>query len=327
VVLVDLRPYTVGIGRGDGLITRYGDIVMFIADPSASADSLIAAVKSEADSSAPGRQLARRLAALAFGQTVSLAPFGVVAATADGLHVLLYGNVTAEIETPEGTHQLSGARALTWVDEIVPGFPHRIAVTGAGKPALSGGENTDLDAGVVPGGGFDLYRAPAAKVQPPRRETATPQPPAAQPEPPPSAAAEEPAPVADSETEAFTRAKETAMAAASAGSLASEDGASYRLDRPYVIGRDPLGDKSALKHSASPIVVKNDPHVSRVHAYVSVKDGRVFVRDGGTPAGTFIAAPGAQEWTQIGTAPTELAPGWSLRIGELILTYRTKSRP
>ena len=324
---MDLKPYTVGIGRGDGLIARYGDIVMFIADPSASADSLIAAVKSEADSSAPGRQLARRLAALAFGQTVSLAPFGVVAATADGLHVLLYGNVTAEIETPDATHELSGARALTWVDEIVPGSAQRIAVTGAGKPALSRGENTDLDAGVVPGGGFDLYRARAAKVQPPRREPVTPEPPAEQPEPPPSAAPEEPAPVADIETELFARAKETAMAAASAGSLASEDGATYRLDRPYVIGRDPLGDKSVLKLRASPIVVKNDPHVSRVHAYVSVKDGRVFVRDGGTPAGTFIAAPGAEEWTQIGTAPTELAPGWSLRIGELILTYRTKSRP
>jgi hypothetical protein len=330
VVLVDLKPYAVGIGRGDGLIARYGDIVMFIADPSASADSLIAAVKAEAGSSAPGRQLARRLAALAFGQTVSLAPFGVVAATADGLHVLLYGNVTAEIETPEGTHQLSGARALTWVDEIVPGSAQRIAVTGAGKPALSGGENTDLDAGVVPGGGFDLYRAGAAKAQPPRREPVTPEPPPEppeQPEPPPSAAPAEPPPVADIETEAFTRAKETAMAAASAGSLASQDGATYRLDRPYVVGRDPLGDESVLKHRASPIVVKNDPHVSRVHAYVSVKDGRVFVRDGGTPAGTFIAAPGAEEWTQIGTAPMELAPGWSLRIGALILTYRTKSAP
>jgi hypothetical protein len=327
VVLVDLEPYTVGIGRGDGLIARYGDIVMFIADPSASADSLIAAVKSEADSSAPGRQLARRLAALAFGQTVSLAPFGVVAATADGLHVLLYGNVIAEIETPDGIHELSGARALTWVDEIVPGSAQRIAVTAAGKPALSGGENTDLDAGVVPGGGFDLYRARAAKVQPPRREPVTPEPPAEQPEPPPSAAPEEPAPVADIETELFSRAKETAMAAASAGSLASEDGATYRLDRPYVIGRDPLGDKSVLKHRASPIVVKNDPHVSRVHAYVSVQDGAVFVRDGGTPGGTFIAAPGAEGWTQIGTAPSELAPGWSLRVGELILTYRTKSRP
>ena len=314
MVLVDLRLYTVGIARGDGLITRYGDIVMFIADPSASADSLIAAVKAEADSDAPGRQLARRLAALAFGQTISLTPFGVVAATAAGLHVLLYGNVTAEIETAEGTHELSGARALTWVDEIVPGSAHRIAVTGAGRPAVSGDENTDLDGGVVPGGGFDLHRA-RAKVEPPPVQPV-----------PRSAASEEPPLLPDIETEVFTRAKETAMAASTIGSLTSGDGATYRLDRPYVIGRDPIGDSSVFNHRASPIVVKNDPHVSRVHAYVSVQDGRVFVQDVSTPGGTFIAAPGATDWSQIGTAPTELAPGWSLRIGELILTYRTAGR-
>lgn len=310
MVLVDLRPYTVAIVRGAGLVARYGDIVLFIADPSASADSLIAAVKSDAESSAPGRQLARRLAALAFGQTVPVTPFGVVAATSDGLHILLSGNVTATIKTPERTRELSGARALTWVDEVVAGSAQRITVGGAGRSAQAGDEHTDLDAGVVRGGGFDLYRARAAKVQPPPRPVA----------------AEEPAEVADIETEAFTRAKETAMAASDAGSLTSDDGAAYRLDRPYVIGRDPLGDNAVLRYSASPIVVRNDPRVSRVHAYVSVQDGRVFVRDVGTPAGTFIAAPGAEEWTHIGTAPTELAPGWSLRIGDLILTYRTNSR-
>jgi hypothetical protein len=28
------------------------------------------------------------------------------------------------------------------------------------------------------------------------------------------------------------------------------------------------------------------------------------------------------EWTQIGTAPMKLEPGWSMRIGEWIATYR-----
>jgi hypothetical protein len=41
-----------------------------------------------------------------------------------------------------------------------------------------------------------------------------------------------------------------------------------------------------------------------------------------TSAGTFIAAPGATEWTQIGTAPFKLEPGWSLRVGEWIATHR-----
>jgi hypothetical protein len=62
-------------------------------------------------------------------------------------------------------------------------------------------------------------------------------------------------------------------------------------------------------------------HVSRVHAYVSIDGGAVFVRDARTPGGTFIAAPGAKEWTQVGTTPATLEPGWSLRVGGRILTY------
>ena len=107
-----------------------------------------------------------------------------------------------------------------------------------------------------------------------------------------------------------------------AGVLQTEDGAVYPLDRPYVIGRDPLGDDSVRNAQASPIVVPNDQHVSRVHAYVTINGGAVYVRDAATPAGTWIAAPGAKSWTEVGSAPAELAPGWSLRVGEKILTYR-----
>ena len=112
------------------------------------------------------------------------------------------------------------------------------------------------------------------------------------------------------------------MLAPVAGVLETEDGAIYPLDRPYVIGRDPLVDDTVRNAHASPIVVQNDPHVSRVHAFVTFDGSAVFVRDASTPGGTFIAAPGATGWTQIGTTPTELAPGWSLRIGARILTYR-----
>jgi hypothetical protein len=64
-----------------------------------------------------------------------------------------------------------------------------------------------------------------------------------------------------------------------------------------------------------------------VHAYVSVEGGAVCVRDAGTSGGTFIAAPAAKDWTRIGMTPTELEPGWSLRIGGLILTYEAGPRP
>jgi pSer/pThr/pTyr-binding forkhead associated (FHA) protein len=105
--------------------------------------------------------------------------------------------------------------------------------------------------------------------------------------------------------------------------LESKDGAVYPLDRDYVIGRDPLRDDTVRNATASPIVVRDDRHISRVHAYVSMRGTTVLVRDASTPGGTFIASPDAQDWTRIGTTPTELEPGWILRVGEHILVYRS----
>lgn len=111
------------------------------------------------------------------------------------------------------------------------------------------------------------------------------------------------------------------------GALVLADGSAFPLDRPYVVGRSPMIDETVRAATATPLAVPRDRHVSRVHAYVSVDRGKVYVRDAATPAGTFIAAPGADEWTRIGTTPTELHPGWSLRIGQRILTYRTEAHP
>jgi hypothetical protein len=37
---VDLKPYTVSIARGDGLVARFGDVVLYIADGTACAQRL-----------------------------------------------------------------------------------------------------------------------------------------------------------------------------------------------------------------------------------------------------------------------------------------------
>ncbi|MEV6771742.1 FHA domain-containing protein [Nocardia sp. NPDC051030] len=115
----------------------------------------------------------------------------------------------------------------------------------------------------------------------------------------------------------------TATMASVLGALTSADGAVYPMDRPYVIGRDPMSDESVRRAVASPIVIPRDRHVSRVHAYVFAENSLVFIQDAGTPGGTFIAAPGAQDWVRVAQRPVELKPGWSIRIGERILTYRT----
>ncbi|WP_369635743.1 FHA domain-containing protein [Nocardia sp. JMUB6875] len=115
----------------------------------------------------------------------------------------------------------------------------------------------------------------------------------------------------------------TSTMAAAGGALTSTEGAVYPLDRPYVIGRDPMIDEAVRRAVASPIVIARDRHVSRVHARVFIENGLVYVRDAGTPGGTFVAAPGAADWVRVGQRPMELKVGWSLRIGERILTYRT----
>jgi hypothetical protein len=114
---------------------------------------------------------------------------------------------------------------------------------------------------------------------------------------------------------------ETATVGPAHGSLSAPGGASYPLDRPYVIGRDPMAADAVRRADASPIVL-SDRQVSRVHAHITLDQGAVLVQDSSTPGGTFIAAPGAEEWTRLGARPAELKPGWSLRIGTTILTYR-----
>jgi len=116
-------------------------------------------------------------------------------------------------------------------------------------------------------------------------------------------------------------APETIAVARPVGSLVGEGGDVYPLDRSYVIGREPLADGDVARAAASPIVVRDD-HVSRVHARVGVTGGAVMVSDAGTTGGTFIAAPGAPEWEAIGPEPTELPPGWSLRVGTHVFTFR-----
>ena len=158
---MDRDPYTVGIAPGDGLVVRTGDVVMYIADTSLSTGSLIMAVESAANAEQPGGAIAERLAALAFGtDPAPVAPFGVLAPTANGVLVLLRGNVIAQIDTADGVRELSGARALTWVDEVLPPSARRVTI--AGRPGLVALKHSDLRAGVVPGGGFVLEPAASA---------------------------------------------------------------------------------------------------------------------------------------------------------------------
>jgi hypothetical protein len=326
----------VAIGRGDGLVARTGDAVMYIADETAGAASLLAALDATAGVESPGRALAKALAAIALGPDSALIPpFGLVAPTVDGLLLILRGPVTADVESDGQGRRLTGERALTWVDETLPQDIDRVTIGGPGGLAVGMGHHTGLRAGVVPAGGFAVLKSGASKPvapqpHPPERRG----PPASAGRPPAEAQRQTPVGPVGTQTPPSPRqaplarpptrapAVETANPRPVAGALTTGDDAAYPLDRPYVIGRYPLADPMVRDSAASPIVLADDPQISRVHAYVTVSAESVFVRDAGTPAGTYVAAPGASEWTRVGVQPVVLQPGWCLRIGAKMLTYQ-----
>lgn len=277
---MEQKRHHVAIGRGDGLVARFGDVLMYIADAGRGRPLL------QLVASTPPHTLPHALAALVGGPELDAVPhFGALVPAGDALHLIVRGEVIADIEAGGGHRRVSGAgRPL--VDETVAPWFDRITICTATTTFVPCAD-TDLVAGVVPGAGFVLQ---------PRMVGA-----AAQQSPPQAAATTRGRPIT--------------------GALVADDGAVYPLDRAYIIGRNPMIDPAVSNATASPISLPDDPQVSRVHAHVTVHGGLVMVRDAQTAGGTYIAAPGDQVWTQIGDRPVELKPGCYLRIGQKILTY------
>ena len=106
------------------------------------------------------------------------------------------------------------------------------------------------------------------------------------------------------------------------GVLTSQDAPPIVLTGVLVLGREPSQDPAVESGEAAPVQLQDPDHViSRVHAYVSVENGILLVRDADSMHGTYFSPPGGEQWTRIGTEPSPLPPGWSMQIGPQVFTF------
>lgn len=308
------KPSTVQVAPGDGLVARFRDVVLYTDARGEAAAALLAAAENAAAAPHPGDVLAGQLAPVVFG-AAKAAAVGVTAPGESGYHVLLHGPAAAVVETPGGVRRLVGGHGQAWTSDVFRGAVPTVALNPLGEPPVRPDANSDLRGGVVPAGGCVVVGAPVSGGSDIVETTAIKKPLVGR------------RPTSEEGlTVRFAGLGETKTAVAVTAALTGPNGAVYLLDRSYVVGRAPLSDDAVRAAAASPLVVPHDPYVSRVHAYVTVQGSEVYVRDAGTASGTYVAAPGAANWTRLGAESARIQPGWSVRVGEWIARYQMVER-
>ncbi|MGH9156244.1 MAG: FHA domain-containing protein [Acidimicrobiales bacterium] len=112
------------------------------------------------------------------------------------------------------------------------------------------------------------------------------------------------------------------------GVLVLDDGAAFILDGDYVIGREPDADTEVQSGRARPLALA-DPErtISRAHARVALQGWDVRVLDLDSANGTYLAEPGATEWTRLPAHEARtIRPGTRILVGQRPLVYESHHR-
>ncbi len=179
---------------GEGLVARFGEVALLALSGGSGAaiDQLLATCRAlgHARIDEPGAILVDQLDAL-LGERMPASPsFCVLATSAEGVEVVLCGEVEVTVARGGQVSRHAGPDPDTWVDLLVDeGFDWLIAVPlGTAEPPSD--VRLDLHDGVVPGGGLRLTQRdrlpgegarpataePAVEWQPPGEPTPTPAP-------------------------------------------------------------------------------------------------------------------------------------------------------
>lgn len=101
------------------------------------------------------------------------------------------------------------------------------------------------------------------------------------------------------------------------GVLVLDDGSVYALDADYVVGREPEVSQEVQAGRAVPLAL-DDPAqtLSRVHAKILRSGWDVCLVDAHSANGSFVAAPGAADWTRlVPDVATTVTPGSRIQVG------------
>jgi len=103
--------------------------------------------------------------------------------------------------------------------------------------------------------------------------------------------------------------------------LASAAGETIELTGRVIVGRNPTIDAAHV--GATPIALADPTRtVSKTHALIDVREGRVVITDLHSTNGVAVQAGGGELTVLDPGAPAELEVGATLRLGDLALTLR-----
>jgi hypothetical protein len=111
----------------------------------------------------------------------------------------------------------------------------------------------------------------------------------------------------------------------SLGVLLLDDGMTFRLDKDYVVGREPQGDPEVVTGAVRPLRITDaDGVVSRRHLRVALVGWDVEVVDLGSANGSYVELPGdPQRHMLVPQRPVVIRPGAQITMGRRWIRYES----